>query len=189
MLFSNKWSFGAAKRMWSFKKINQILNSNIEERKQTSHSSRIRKGFVAQIGLGDLCCESRVIAECHEELDTNHLQDQELVELWLFSEATRLPFDLVWRRDGLKTGSLKRAAEKMNVTQSMVTARLKVLEQEPGRNCWTGTYRASHWRQLDQNCCAMPRWWLGCGANPKMRRVCPIVWTVCLVFVVIVIFS
>ena len=112
MLFSNKWSFGAAKRMWSFKKINQILNSNIEERKQTSHSSRICKGFVAQISLGNSYCESRVIAECHEELDTNDLQDQELVELWPFSEATRLPFDLVWRRDGLKTGSLKRAVEK-----------------------------------------------------------------------------
>jgi hypothetical protein len=36
-------------------------------------------GFVAQIGFGDSCCESSVIADSHEQLDTNDLQDQELV--------------------------------------------------------------------------------------------------------------
>jgi hypothetical protein len=36
-------------------------------------------GFVAQIGFGDSCFESNVIADRHEQLDTNDLQDQELV--------------------------------------------------------------------------------------------------------------
>jgi hypothetical protein len=36
-------------------------------------------GFVAQIGCGDSCCESNVIADCHEQLNSNDLQDQELV--------------------------------------------------------------------------------------------------------------
>ena len=38
-------------------------------------------GFVAQIGLWDSLYESSVVADGHEQLDTDDIQDQELVRL------------------------------------------------------------------------------------------------------------
>jgi hypothetical protein len=52
-------------------------------------------GFVAQMGFGDSCCEFSVVADSHEQLDTNDLQDQELVILQSTPEAARFVVDLV----------------------------------------------------------------------------------------------
>jgi hypothetical protein len=43
----------------------------------------------------DSCCESSVVADCHEQLDTDDLQDQELVRLQPSAEAAWVPFGLV----------------------------------------------------------------------------------------------
>lgn len=52
-------------------------------------------GFVAQIGWWDSCFEPSVIAGCHEQLDTDDLQDPELGGLQPNPKAARIVIHLV----------------------------------------------------------------------------------------------
>lgn len=53
-------------------------------------------GFVAQMAIcKDSLCESSAITDCHEQLDTDDVQDPEPGGVQSILEATRISFDLV----------------------------------------------------------------------------------------------
>ena len=71
----------------------------------------------------------------------------------------------------VETGSFARAADRLNVTQTAVSARIKSLEEQLGRPLFIRNKAGRHWRLLGSNFVSRRRFYKS-GKGPGTRSAC-----------------
>ncbi|NRB20492.1 MAG: hypothetical protein HRU33_23915 [Rhodobacteraceae bacterium] len=61
--------------------LKQLLRKNLKEGKGLKDLFEGKNGLCCTTQFRDSCCESSMVAGCHEQLGTDEIQDQELVAL------------------------------------------------------------------------------------------------------------
>ena len=72
----------------------------------------------------------------------------------------------------VKTRSFVRAAERLNVSQTAVSARIRALEEQLGQSLFIRNKNGASLRRPASSSCAMPRCSCSCGRERATRSPC-----------------